>query len=855
MRRTIACIIALLASASCALAQGTVLQGGSWSAGRAPMYVGAGSGQAVVQDSGSAGGGAVGLGLKELLLVARGTGTPPYVGQGSGPLGTNFCSYDAPTTNATGYHYLCWGANPGQMVYGAGGAAAAQSFCFTVNGAPMCLGGTTGTGIVTAVLPTTAGSPSCWVNATGELTDCSAGAATLFGRPTTSGNPGPFTIQGLTARGPPDANNDKIPVYDNAAGTIKYVTPGLIAASATAGVSSIAGVVGPLTLGPNLSMVGSQITFGIGGSSGQIQWNNGGTLDGFTTAGDVVITPSTGATVIQPNAVTTAKILDANVTTAKIADLNVTTIKVADNNVTNAKLATGAANTVKGSINGTTTSDLAIASCSALYSVSQWITGTGWSCGINPVLPSRAVAATLNLTAFTSVRTLGYATAGDGGDATFVKTAGQFVDSFISTGSITGNGTSGCTNNTYRGQVPNSPNTQGFQTAFTIVVSGNVVTTMTLTAPGNGYANGTVLSFTVPGCSTTVTWTISAVTTPSGSFTDTAANKWQIVMPAAGIDARSMGVKFDWSVAAGDAGSTDNFTNLQNSINFAAYAPGFIDTGSSNGGKVLLTRGTAMFCGGGTGPLKIWNGVTVQGQGATASVIKPCDTYANTVNFVELCDSASHAACFSAAFRDAQLFTTYTVGQGSASAATQAAIYTNSCQHQGCGVYNATIYPGACRQGIKAELGYGGASQVSLINEVEIKGGMKDANCGAAAPPAVGISGYVSTIIKIEALNMGGLSTASTFGPRTNGLAVTGGFVVATSVYAENIVAPVIANITGATNGFVNVRGFDAGTGCSTGFARLGTANTAKIESAFANSCTNTYTGSGAVVALAAVVF
>lgn len=44
---------------------------------------------------------------------------------------------------------------------------------------------------------------------------------------------------------------------------------------------------------------------------------------------------------IASNAVTTAKIKDANVTTAKIADANVTTAKIADGNVTNAKIAAG----------------------------------------------------------------------------------------------------------------------------------------------------------------------------------------------------------------------------------------------------------------------------------------------------------------------------------------------------------------------------------------------------------------------------------------------------------------------------------------------------------------------------------
>src|SRR5580698_68445 len=103
--RTIA-IAALCLAPSLAGAQ-SILQGGPWTAGHAPMYVGQGSSQPVVQDSGPAGGGGVGVGLGEQLLTARGTGTLPYVGQGTGPFGTNWCDYDAPITNATGYHFLC----------------------------------------------------------------------------------------------------------------------------------------------------------------------------------------------------------------------------------------------------------------------------------------------------------------------------------------------------------------------------------------------------------------------------------------------------------------------------------------------------------------------------------------------------------------------------------------------------------------------------------------------------------------------------------------------------------------------------------------------------------------------------
>lgn len=136
MKKILSALLLCILNAS-ALAQSTLLQGGPTTPGHAPMYVGQGSGQAVVQDSGPASGGAIGLGLSELLLTARGTGSAPHVGQGTGPLGTNFCGYDGPITNATGYHYLCFSANAqggGLITYGAGGGASALPLNINING-------------------------------------------------------------------------------------------------------------------------------------------------------------------------------------------------------------------------------------------------------------------------------------------------------------------------------------------------------------------------------------------------------------------------------------------------------------------------------------------------------------------------------------------------------------------------------------------------------------------------------------------------------------------------------------------------------------------------------------------------
>lgn len=134
-----------LAAPSLALAQATVLQGGPWTQGHAPMYVGSGYSQPIVQDSGPAAGGGAGVGLSEIGVTARGNGStqsPPYAGQGTGPLGTLGCFYDGPTTGP--YHYLCFSpnANGGALLTtGAGGGASAIPLNCIINGVSTgCLG-------------------------------------------------------------------------------------------------------------------------------------------------------------------------------------------------------------------------------------------------------------------------------------------------------------------------------------------------------------------------------------------------------------------------------------------------------------------------------------------------------------------------------------------------------------------------------------------------------------------------------------------------------------------------------------------------------------------------------------------
>lgn len=528
-------------------------------------------------------------------------------------------------------------------------------------------------------------------------------------------------------------------------------------------------VCGNVTGSPNVPIPTNPSAFlgAAGGANGQIQYNNGGALGGFTANGDATIATPSGLVTIQPNAVTSGKIADGSITSAKIVDGAVTSTDLAANAI--------------------------------------------------PLFPSRAAAAALDLSAFSVISTQGYSTPGDGGGATFQKIVGNFIDTRIIGGSITNNGTSGCTNGTYYttplagGSGRGSDWSGASNVAAVITVAGNVVTSIANVggyngAASGGYAVGNVLTAAIPGCTTTPSWTISSISTPTGSFTDSAGNKWQIVYPAAGLDARAMGVKFDW--AGTDGTATDNYTTLQNALSFAGYpTQNILDTGGGVGGKVLLVKGTAMVGCGATVPIVSPQGVITQGQGNYVSVIKFCNTFSATSNQWELCNSFSHIACFGTLLQDFQIFNQFDIAGVSA----RSTIYTNNAQHE-AGMRSMVIYPGACGRSATYEIGYGGATYI-LMDGVEYKGGKSNANCGGANGPHVILS-YGTTQVKIRDINVAGLASGSG-GPRQDGLVITGGFVTIEGIHAEQVINPATINIPGGiANGQVRARSVIGGVDC-----------------------------------------
>jgi hypothetical protein len=325
-------------------------------------------------------------------------------------------------------------------------------------------------------------------------------------------------------------------------------------------------------------------------------------------------------------------------------------------------------------------------------------------------IPSRATAQTLNLSAYNVVVTGGYGQPGDGGGATFknVGTA-PFIDSFIPTGTgggaITNQG-SGCTNGTYYGVSPTGGT--GFGLQGIVVVSSGILTSFTVTGVGgNAYSINDIL--TIPSaivpCTTQPTWKVASTSTPSGSFTDSVGDHFQIVVDQGNfINTRQFGAVINWTEAGRDAGATNDQPSVQNAIGFCAYGNGTTDAGGYAGCTVIQPAGTSLVCNG----LLIPTNVILKGVAETASNLKECDSDASSIDFITLGDPQNRQTAFFSGIHDLTLFGTTSSACGSC-----AMVFSNSVQ--GDMIRNVQIYP-ITRGCVSTMTGWGGPGLEHVYN-------------------------------------------------------------------------------------------------------------------------------------------
>lgn len=458
------------------------------------------------------------------------------------------------------------------------------------------------------------------------------------------------------------------------------------------------------------------------------------------------------------------------------------------------------------------------------------------------VLASRAFAASQNLSIFTSVQTLGYASPGDGGGATF-KNVGSapFIDSFISTGTIAGG--SGYTTGTYYGALLSGGTGRG--AIAKITVAAGAVTAVDLTySPGNAYSVGDVLTVSntaIGGTGSGFTFTVTAVTAPLGSFTDSGGVHFQYVTNEAPYpNIRQFGAKLDWDGVDGTA--TDDFNAVQAAIWFATYRSStFFDSGGFWGGTVMVPSGSALLCGNTTTSLVISEGVTLSGAGTSgATTLKMCDAFGGATNFIELGDPNWHFACFNMSLTKLSVFSLRSI----AAAGGTAMVHTNCAQDFG-GLRDVYFYSGG-RSCLIFEKGYGGASQVVLENLSCTPASVNNAGIVIGSTnPALN---YGSTNISFRNIVVGGPSSANFH--LQGGIIIYGGFGLAENIHCENVIVCLEMAIPATGNGDLwTITNINAGSGAPapacTGVIQLDGTNqpgNAIISQVPAGSCANVVT-------------
>lgn len=406
-----------------------------------------------------------------------------------------------------------------------------------------------------------------------------------------------------------------------------------------------------------------------------------------------------------------------------------------------------------------------------------------------------AIAATIPGTT-NFIRTLAYNSAGaDNSGAIFarVATGTPFTDTWPLTGTIVGG--TGYTNGVYYG-VPLGGSPTGNGLTAVVVVSGNSVTSVNhSTQPGNSYKIGDVMTTPnvfIGGSGIGFTYTITSISTPLASFTNSIdSSLWQYLPSKGNVHVNEFGANPDWNGA--DAGATNNFAAVQAALFYSGHILGTNQgSGGFQGNTVRCSTGSYLMNSTATS-LIVPFGVFLEGTFGTT--LKFHDGFDPSTHCVTLGDPNSHATSFRAGMRNITLYFNPAISAG----ATTFMVYSNNTQDGG-GLEHVYLYCGQ-RGGIWYEIGYGGASFVTFDNvSITVVG----------TPPAMNLN-IGTTVVDAKNLSIGGPSSGTNNTINAISLAGSGGMYRFIGGHIEFIPNGFSVNLTGSA--MCSVENFTAGNG------------------------------------------
>jgi hypothetical protein len=420
--------------------------------------------------------------------------------------------------------------------------------------------------------------------------------------------------------------------------------------------------------------------------------------------------------------------------------------------------------------------------------------GTSLNCTINAtaatqyVVPSRAAAAASDLSALSSIQTLGYATPGDGGGATFKNIgAAPFSDSHVTSGTISAAG-AGYTNGTYYQVLFTGGSGNGF--SANIVVAGGVVTTVTIVNEGGqGYTVGDVLTAGVMGAGAGFTWTVSTVSTPLASFTDSAGTHWQYVVDAGNyINVRQFGAKADFST--NDQPSIQAAINFAHRQNYTSPSNGCPGGGGSCGSTVLLPAGTMVI----NNTIKVYNAVELRGMGQFNSGLLLGASFPVANDGIHLCDMNIQLACFGARVTDLSITSPASLGANNLTY-----LFNSNAVQQTEAIARVAAYALNPRGCFKYTNGYGGAAKFE-VNDFQCTVATANLSDGIVLNPTTTVNMVFNGLI-VEAGGAGYSGNAVNWQSGNlfiNGLHTEG---IDTGVFAQNATSTHMGSLHGATGG------------------------------------------------------